>query len=118
MARTRAAPYSRRVSEPELPPAARAFLDGDVELLPSAIAAADVDRLVALLVERGDVARLDRLASSPEKSLAKPSRKFELQRGPYAEEEGAPSIATGVDGHGDELVFLVRPSPDRAGFVV
>src|SRR5438094_184204 len=41
----------------DLPEAARAFADGDVALLPAALADADGAALVALLVERGDAAR-------------------------------------------------------------
>ena len=47
--------------------AARAFLAGDVTLLPGALTANEVDALVALLVDRADSTRLSRLAESKEK---------------------------------------------------
>jgi len=121
--------------DPELPAAARAFADGDVDLLPSALASEAVDALVALLVERADGARLERLAASPDKSLAKPARRgLHLLRtrgakiaaaparefrvhGPYASNE-PPSIATSIDGHGERMVFLVRTGVDGSGFDV
>ena len=59
----------------ELPEAARAFLDGDVELLPAALDDAAGEALVALLVERGDAARLQRLGDGADKALAKRARK-------------------------------------------
>ena len=66
---------STTMATPELPEAARAFADGDVELLPSAIDDAAGEALVALLVERGDAARLVRLGGSADKALAKRARK-------------------------------------------
>jgi hypothetical protein len=117
------------VSE-ELPAPARAFADGDVDLLPSALSAAEVDALVALLVERADAARLERLAGSPDKALAKPARRglhvlrtrgakvpapapltFRV-RGPYAEEAQPPSVASGTDGRGERMLFFVQPGRD------
>ena len=59
----------------QLPEAARAFADGDVELLPSAIDDAAGAALVALLVERGDATRLSRLGDGADKALGKRARK-------------------------------------------
>jgi hypothetical protein len=113
----------------DLPEAARAFADGDVDLLPSALEERAVAALVALLIARGDAARLERLAASPDKALAKPARRglhvlrtrgvaapkaepraFRIERGPYVDE--VPSVATHVDGRGERVVFLARPAPD------
>lgn len=124
------------MSEADLPAPARAFADGDVDLLPSALSAAEVDALVALLVARSDGARLERLASSPDKSLAKPARRglhllrtrgakvpapepraFRV-RGPYAGEAQPPSLATAIDGAGERMVFLVRAGVDGSGLDV
>jgi len=109
----------------QLPEAARAFAEGDVELLPSAIDAQAGEALVALLVERGDAARLQRLGDSPDKALAKRARKaLHLLRtrgvaapkpekrefrpqGPYAPAEEL-SLASMIDGRGERIVWLVR----------
>ena len=109
----------------QLPEAARAFADGDVELLPSALDAAAGEALVALLVERGDAARLQRLGEAADKALAKRARKaLHLLRtrgvaapppekreyrphGPYAPAE-EPSLASMIDGRGERIVWLVR----------
>jgi len=109
----------------ELPEAARAFVDGDVDLLPSAIDANAGEALVAILVERGDAARLQRLGDSSDKALAKRARKaLHLLRtrgvaapkpekrefrphGPYAPAEEL-SLASMIDGRGERVVWLVR----------
>lgn len=113
----------------ELPEAARAFADGDVELLPSALTPESGEALVALLVERGDAARLQRLGESPDKALAKRARKaVHLLRtrgveapkaaprefrvhGPYAPSEEL-SLASMIDGRGERIVWLVRAVED------
>jgi hypothetical protein len=109
----------------ELPEAARAFADGDVDLLPSAIDANAGEALVAILVERGDAARLQRLGESSDKALAKRARKaLHVLRtrgvaapkaekrefrphGPYAPAEEL-SLASMIDGRGERVVWLVR----------
>jgi hypothetical protein len=109
----------------ELPEAARHFADGDVELLPSALSEAEGEALVALLVERGDAARLQRLGETSDKALAKrarkalhllrtrgltapaaPRREFRPQ-GPHAPAEEM-SLASLIDGRGERIVWLVR----------
>jgi hypothetical protein len=109
-----------------LPEAARAFADGDVELLPSALSAAESEALVALLTERGDAARLQRLGDGGDKALGKLARRalhllrtrgvaapkpekreFRVQ-GPYAGAEL--SMASSIDGRGERVVWLVRPA--------
>ncbi len=114
-------------SADELPAAARAFADGDVELLPAALDEAAGAALVSLLVERGDVARLTRLGEGADKALAKRARKalhllrtrgvkappadkreFVL-KGPYAPSEEL-SLASMIDGRGERVVWLVRPA--------
>ncbi|MDB4968334.1 MAG: hypothetical protein JWN44_4023 [Myxococcales bacterium] len=108
----------------DLPDAARAFADGDVALLPAALSDAEGDALVALLAERGDAARLQRLGEGADKPLAKrarkalhllktrgvavpsaPKREYRPQ-GPYVVEE--PSLASMIDGRGERIVWLVR----------
>ncbi len=93
--------------------------------LPSAIDEAAGEALVALLVERGDATRLQRLGDAPEKALAKrarkalhllrtrgvtaptaPRREFRPQ-GPYAPAEEL-SLASMIDGRGERIVWLVR----------
>jgi hypothetical protein len=119
----------------ELPEAARAFIEGDVDLMPKVLSTVEIDALVALLVERGDIARLQRLADSKDKSQAKPARRGlhllrsrgtvipEPQprtyrvRGPYAEAE-QPSMASLIDGRGERIVWLVRPATEGTGFEV
>jgi hypothetical protein len=109
----------------ELPAAARAFLDGDVTLLPAALDDAAGEALVALLVERGDAARLQRLGDGADKALAKRARKaLHLLRtrgvavpkaekrefrphGPFAPAEEL-SLASMIDGRGERIVWLVR----------
>ena len=113
----------------DLSDAARAFADGDVTLLPSALSDAEAQALVALLVERGDAARLARLGESPDKALAKRARKaLHLLRtrgiaaprpaprqyrpeGPYAPAEEL-SLASMIDGRGERVVWLVRRADD------
>jgi hypothetical protein len=113
----------------DLPDAARAFVEGDVDLLPASLDARGVDALVQLLIERRDGARLQRLAASKDKALAKPARRglhllktrgvelpaaereFRL-RGPYAEAD-QPSMASLIDGRGERIVWFVRPSVDH-----
>jgi hypothetical protein len=111
------------MSDPELPEAARAFVDGDVTLLPSALSAQEGDALVALLQARGDVVRLLRLGEGNDKALAKkarralhllrargvtaPTEKREFRpAGPYAVEEL--SLASAIDGRGERIVWLAR----------
>ena len=112
-------------TDQELPEAARAFADGDVELLPSALDDAAAGALVALLVERGDAARLLRLGDAADKALAKRARKaLHLLRtrgvaapraerrefrphGPFAPAEEL-SLASMIDGRGERIVWLVR----------
>jgi hypothetical protein len=116
------------MSSEELPEAARAFADGDVTLLPSAIDERTGEALVALLVERGDAVRLTRLGDGTDKALAKRARKalhllrtrgvnvhsaaapakreFRLS-GPYAPSEEL-SLASMIDGRGERVVWLVR----------
>jgi hypothetical protein len=109
----------------ELSEAARAFVDGDVELLPSALDDAAATALVALLVERGDAARLQRLGDGADKALGKRARKaLHLLRtrgvaapkaekrefrpqGPFAPAEEL-SLASMIDGRGERIVWLVR----------
>ena len=116
---------STTMATPQLPEAARAFADGDVELLPSAIDDAAGEALVALLVDRGDAARLVRLGGSADKALAKRARKaVHLLRtrgvtapaapkhefrphGPYAPSEEL-SLGSMIDGRGERIVWLVR----------
>jgi hypothetical protein len=111
-----------------LPEAARAFLEGEVDLLPGAIGAEDAERLVQVLIARGDAARLERLGESRDKSVAKsarrglhllrtrgaappPARRREFRvHGPYAEE--VPSLASMIDGRGERIVWLVRPAQE------
>lgn len=124
------------MSESPLPEPARAFLDGDVDLLPGALAPAELERLVGLLVERGDAERLARLSEAKDKAAAKaarrglhllrtrgqkvPERKREPARvlGPYAPEPPVPSLASLIDGRGERIVWLVKPSADGGGFEV
>jgi hypothetical protein len=112
----------------QLPDAARAFADGDIDLLPSVLSAEAGDALVALLVERGDVTRLARLGEASDKALAKRARRaLHLLRtrgvqapaaakrefrptGPYAAED--PSLASMIDGRGERVVWLVRAGSD------
>src|SRR5262249_20959013 len=113
------------MSSTELPEAARAFADGDVDLLPAALSAEAGEALVALLVERGDAARLTRLRDAADKALAKRARKaLHLLRtrgvsvpaapkrefrphGPYGPTEEL-SLASMIDGRGERVVWLVR----------
>lgn len=115
------------MSDPELPSAARAFADGDVELLPSALSAAEGAALVELLRGRGDVTRLSRLGDAADKALAKQARRaLHLLRakgvtapvgkrefrpvGPHAPEEL--SLASAIDGRGERIVWLARSGQD------
>lgn len=109
----------------QLPEAARAFADGDVALLPAALDAAAGEALVALLVERADAARLQRLGEAADKALAKrarralhllrtrgvapppPEKREYRPHGPYASAE-EPSLASMIDGRGERIVWLVR----------
>jgi hypothetical protein len=115
-----------------LPEPARAFVDGGVDLLPGALSAADVERLVALLVARADAPRLQRLADAPDKAIAKPARRgLHLLRtrgqklpqpekrefrvhGPFAAEAEPPSLVSMIDGRGERIVWLVRPGREGA----
>jgi hypothetical protein len=117
------------MAETPLPEAARAFADGDVDLLPTALDAEAGAALVALLVERGDAARLQRLGDAPDKALGKRARKaLHLLRtrgvavpaapkrefrphGPYAPAEEL-SLASMIDGRGERIVWLVRPADE------
>ena len=116
---------SNTMAENRLPEAARAFADGDVELLPAALDEAAGEALVALLVERGDAARLQRLGDGADKALGKRARKaLHLLRtrgvaapkaekrefrphGPYGAAEDV-SLASMIDGRGERIVWLVR----------
>jgi hypothetical protein len=111
----------------QLSEAARAFADGDVALLPTALSAGEAEALVALLSERGDAARLQRLGEATDKALAKRARKaLHLLRtkgiaapppakrefrptGPHAPADDL-SLASGSDGRGERVVWLVRPA--------
>jgi hypothetical protein len=113
--------------------AARAFADGDVALLPAALSAEEGEALVALLVARGDAARLQRLGEVADKALAKRARKALHQlrtrgvaapppakheyrvTGPFAPSEEL-SLASIVDGRGERVVWLVRAA--ESGFDV
>jgi hypothetical protein len=113
------------MADDRLPEAARAFAEGDVELLPAALDEAAAEALVALLVERGDAARLARLGESSDKALGKRARKaLHLLRtrgvaapksqkrefrphGPYGAAEDV-SLASMIDGRGERIVWLVR----------
>jgi hypothetical protein len=117
------------MSDPELPEAARAFVEGDVELLPAALSADEGARLVELLRARGDAERLARLGDAADKALAKqarralhllrargvkapPPRKREFRpAGPHASAEEL-SLASTIDGRGERIVWLVRSAPD------
>ena len=113
------------MSQPELPPAARAFLDDDADLLPTALTAAEGAALVEILRARGDAARLNRLGEATDKALAKLARKaLHVLRtkgvaapapikhefrpvGPHAPTEDL-SLASIIDGRGERVVWLVR----------
>ncbi len=122
--------YAVRVSE--LPPGLRAFVDDDVALLPSGLSDPERVALIDVLSARRDVARLDRLGSSPDKSLAKAARRaLHLLRtkgasaapgvrvyqapGPYAVEETA-SFASIIDGRGERVVWFVEAND--GGFAI
>jgi hypothetical protein len=113
-----------------LPEAARAFVEGDVSLLPGALADVEIAQLVDYLVSEGDGARLQRLAEAADKRLAKPARRglhllrtrghslpepekreFRL-RGPYAEESKPSGMVSFIDGHGERVVWLVNQATD------
>lgn len=121
------------MSQPELPPAARAFLDDDADLLPAALTAAEGARLVETLRARGDAARLTRLGDASDKALAKLARKAlhvlrtqgvtapapvkrefrPSTHGPYAPAPSEDqSMASIIDGHGERVVWLVRKADD------
>jgi hypothetical protein len=114
----------------DLPEAARAFVEGDVALLPSALADPEIEQLVTHLIARGDVERLQRLADASDKRLAKPARRglhllktrgqaipeakkreFRLT-GPYASSNEPDGLVSLVDGNGERVVWLVRPGQD------
>ncbi|HEX4460466.1 MAG TPA: hypothetical protein VIA18_20955, partial [Polyangia bacterium] len=118
------------MSQPELPPAARAFLDDDADLLPTALTAAEGAALVETLRARGDAARLVRLGDASDKALAKLARKAlhvlrtqgvaapapvkrEFRQatlhGPHAPADDH-SLASVIDGRGERVVWLVRPA--------
>ena len=115
------------MSDSELSAAARAFVEGDVTLLPSALSAEEGEALVALLRERGDAGRLARLGDGADKALAKlarralhllrtrgvtaPTEKREFRpAGPHAPEEL--SLASAIDGRGERIVWLARSGQD------
>jgi hypothetical protein len=118
------------VQAEELHEAARAFLEGDVDLMPGALAAPEVERLVAFLVGRSDMARLQRLGESRDKAVAKaarkavhllrtrgvpapaPEKKVYRLKGPYAPESDTPSMASIIDGRGERVMWLARVTPD------
>lgn len=113
------------VAVDQLPEAARAFLDGDVALLPAALDEAAGEALLAWLVERGDAERLARLGDGADRALAKRARKaLHVLRtrgvaapkpekrefrphGPFAPAEEL-SLASMIDGRGERIVWLVR----------
>jgi hypothetical protein len=123
------------MSEADLSEGARAFVDGDVAILPSALRPGEIERLVALLIERGDVARLSRLAEARDKALSKPARRglhllrtrgvdvtaerheFRLH-GPYAAEAETPGLVSLIDGNGERVVWLPRLAPDGGSYDV
>jgi hypothetical protein len=111
-------------ADADLPEGLRAFVDEDVALLPTGLTDADRAALIVVLVDRGDVARLDRLGASPDKALAKAARRALHQLrtrgveapagprvyrvvGPYAEPPPA-SYASVVDGRGERVVWYVE----------
>jgi hypothetical protein len=111
----------------ELPEAARAFVEGDVTLMGGVLSDGEVAQLVDFLVTSADGARLQKLAESPDKRLAKPARRglhllrtrghavpppekreFRL-RGPYVEDQQEPpGMVSFIDGAGERVVWLVR----------
>ena len=113
------------MAEDRLSEAARAFADGDVELLPAVLDEAAGAALVTLLVERGDALRLQKLGDGADKALGKRARKaLHLLRtrgvaapqaqkrefrpqGPFAPAEEL-SLASMIDGRGERIVWLVR----------
>jgi len=113
------------MADDRLSEAARAFADGDVEMLPGTLDDAAGGALVDLLVERGDAVRLQKLGDGADKALGKRARKaLHLLRtrgvaapkaekrefrphGPYAPAE-EPSLASMIDGRGERIVWLVR----------
>jgi hypothetical protein len=122
----------------QLPPPARAFVDDDAALLPTALSASEGQLLVEILTARGDAARLQKLGEGAgvEKQLAKAARRalhvlrtrgisapkaaprtFQL-RGPYAEEETLPSLATTYDQLGERHVLYAQLAPDRSSVEV
>jgi hypothetical protein len=113
----------------ELPEAARAFVEGEVTLLGGALSDGEIAQLVDYLVGSGDGARLQKLAESPDKRLAKPARRglhvlrtrgqsvpaqkkreFRLH-GPYSDEQ-PPGMVSFIDGAGERVVWLVRNASD------
>jgi hypothetical protein len=117
-----------------LPPSARAFVEEDAALLPTALSAEEGQQLVDVLLARGDAARLVRLGEGAgvAKPLAKAARRalhvlrtrgvstpapaprtFQM-RGPYAEEEAVPSLATTYDQLGERRVLFAQLGPDRS----
>lgn len=106
-------------------------MNDDVALLPSGISDDERAALVAVLTERRDAQRLDRLGTSPDKALAKaarkalhvlrtrgaapavvPARVFRVE-GPFAEPP-PPSWASIIDGRGERVVWYVETGD--AGF--
>ena len=109
----------------DLPPGLLAFVNDDVALLPSGLSGEERAQLVAVLTDRGDAQRLDRLGTSPDKVLAKAARKalhvlrtrgaapavasprvFRVE-GPFAEPP-PPSWASIIDGRGERVVWFVE----------
>lgn len=123
------------MSDSELSPAARAFVEGDAALLPSALTAAEGVALVDFLRAHGDAARLSRLGEATDKALAKAARKaLHLLRtkgvaapvavkreyrpvGPHAPAEDQ-SLASIIDGRGERVVWMVRPAWNGDGYDV
>ena len=113
------------MADDRLPEAARAFADGDVDILPGVVDDAGGAALVELLVARGDATRLQKLGDGADKPLGKRARKaLHLLRtrgvaapkapkrefrphGPHAAAE-EPSLASMIDGRGERIVWLVR----------
>ena len=116
----------------ELPPGLLAFVNDDVALLPTGLSDQQREDLVAVLTERRDAQRLDRLGASADKTLAKaarkalhvlrtrgaapkvvPARVFRVE-GPFAEPP-PPSWASIIDGRGERVVWYVETGDSGFG---
>jgi hypothetical protein len=120
------------VSHPSFSPAAEAFLEGDVDLMPGALDKGELELMVEELISRRDSARLLRLGRSADKKVAKAARRGlhllktrgakveEVRReyhvrGPYADEAELTSLGSIIDGRGERVVWLARHAPDGPG---